>query len=312
VTTNQYGVAILTIKGDWLLDDENLRGEIIEIADARKESYGGAEGKGYKPHMVEPATIEEDVLRREFTFNTLLWRLMDLTNGPEKAEVIDLTGCGRNDLAEGVLRCPREPDVVFADDATRMLRAIKFTGKYGFKVPPDVAASIKRNAHKMKQMPWEAIATLLVNEVLAQPSARKSLVQMKTLGLLDVIAEMIVEQKPFAAYMVNQLRTNRKVQLLLDLMELGLPASTPLSFLDPKGQQRLREITVPMPEDVASRFVDLLIKPPVDNQRVIEDLKLPGPERAKIIPLARQIILESPLLIHDGRKLTEEVLRRWQ
>lgn len=311
VTTNQYGVAILTVKGDWALDGENLRGEVIEIADARKESYGGAEGKGYKPHMVEPATIEEDVLRREFSFNTLLWRLMDLTQGPEKAEVIDLTGCGRKDLEDGVLRCPRDPDVVFADDATRMLRAIKFTGKYGFKVPPDVAASIKRNAPKMKQMPWEAIATLLVNEVLAQPSARKSLVQMKALGLLDVVAEMITEQKPFAAYMANQLRTNRKVQLLLDLMEMGLPSSTPLSFLDPKGQQRLRDITVSMPEDVASRFVDLLIKPPVDNQRVIEALKLPGPERAKIIPLARKIILEEPLLVSDGRKLTEEVLRRW-
>lgn len=311
VTTNQYGVAIVTVKGDWILDGENLRGEVIEIADARKESYGGEAGKGYKPHSVEPATIEEDVLRREFSFNTLLWRLMDLTHGPEKAEVVDLTGCGRRHLEEGVLQCPRDPDVVFSDDPTRMLRAIKFTGKYGFKIPPDVAASIKRNAPKMKQMPWEAIATLLVNEVLSQPTARKSLLQMQGLGLLDVIAEMVREQKPFAAYMVNQLRTNRKVQLLLDLMELGLPSSTPISFLDPKGQQRLREITLPMEEDEAGQFLDKLIKPPVDNQRLIDELSLPGPDRAKIIPRARAILLENPALAGDGGKLTEEILRRW-
>lgn len=311
VTTNQYGVSILTIKGDWVLDGENLKGEVIEIADARKESYGGEAGKGYKPHMVEPATIEEDVYRREFTFNTLLWRLMDLTQGPEKAEIVDLTGCGRRDLEEGVLKCPRDPDVVFADDPTRMLRAIKFTGKYGFRIPPDVAASIKRNAPKMKHMPWEAIATLLVNEVLAQPTARKSLVQMKGLGLLDVVAEMVQSQKPFAAYMVNQLRTNRKVQLLLDLMELGLPSSTPIAFLEPAGQQRLREITLPMAEDEAASFLDQLLKPPVDNQRVIETLELPGPERAKIIPLARQLILQDPSLVKSSKRLTDAVLKEW-
>lgn len=311
VTTNQYGVAILTVKGDWMLDGENLRDEVIEIADARKESYGGEAGKGYKPHMVEPATIEEDVVRREFTFNTLMWRLMDLANGPEKAEVVDLTGCGRHDLDEGVLRCPRDPDVVFSDDPTRMLRAIKFTGKYGFKIPPDVAASIRRNARKLKQMPWEAVATLLVGEVLSQPTAQRSLVQMQDLGLLDVVSEMIREQKPFATYMANQLRTNRKVQLLLDLMDLGVPASTPISFLDRAGQDRLRQITVAMPEDIAGRFVDHLIKPPVDNGRVISELSLAPQDRARIIPLARALILETPSLATDGHRLTDEVLKRW-
>lgn len=311
VTTNQYGVAILTVKGDWVLEGENLRDEVIEIADARKESYGGEAGKGYKPHSVEPATIEEDVLRREFSFNTLLWRLMDLVNGPEKAEVIDLTGCGRRDLDEGVLKCPRDPDAVFSDDPTRMLRAIKFTGKYGFKIPPDVAASIHRNARRLKQMPWEAVAVLLVGEVLGQPTAQRSLVQMRDLGLLDAVSEMIREQKPFATYMANQLRTNRKVQLLLDLMELGVPASTPISFLDRAGQERLRQITVAMPEDVAARFVDHLIKPPVDNMRVISQLSLGGPDRARIIPLARHLILETPSLATDGHRLTDEVLKRW-
>jgi tRNA nucleotidyltransferase/poly(A) polymerase/2'-5' RNA ligase len=311
VTTNQYGVAILTVKGDWVLDGENLKGEVIEIADARKESYGGHGGKGYKPHMVEPATIEEDVYRREFSFNTLLWRLMDLVNGPEKAEVIDLTGCGLRDLHEGTLRCPREPDVVFSDDPTRMLRAIKFTGKYGFKIPLDVANSIRHNARKLKQMPWEAVASLLVGEVLSQPAAQRSLVQMRELGLLDAISEMIREQKPFATYMANQLRTNRKVQLLLDLMDLGVPASTPISFLDRGGQDRLRQITVAMPEDVAGRFVDHLIKPPLDNMKVISQLSLDGPDRARIIPLARQLILETPALATDGHRLTDEVIRRW-
>lgn len=308
VTTNQYGVAILTVKGDWLLDGENMRGEVIEIANARKESYGGEAGKGYKPHAVVPATIEEDVVRREFTVNTLLWRLLDLAHGPEKAEVVDLTGCGVRDLAEGHLRCPRDPDVVFSDDPTRILRAIKFTGKYGFKIPPDLAVSIRKNAPKMKRMPWEAIATILVGDVLNQPTARKSLLQMRDLGLLDVVSEMIREQKPFATYMANQLRSNRKVQLLLDLMDLGVPAQTPLSFLDRASQQRLRDLTVAMPEDEASAFVELLIKPPVDNKRVIDVLELPPVERNKIIPTARHLILQDPVLGSNRQRLTDRVI----
>jgi len=311
LTTNQYGVAILTVKGNWELDGENLKGEVLEIANARKESYGGAGGKGYKPSDVVPATIEEDLLRREFSFNTLLWRLMDLANGPEKAEVIDLTGCGIKDLRERNLRCPRDPDIVFSDDPTRMLRAIKFTGKYGFKIPPDVVRSIQKNAPKMKRMPWEAIATLLVENVLNEPTARKSLQQMQKLGLLKVISEMIQEQKPFAAYMANQLRKNRKVQLLLDLMDLGVPAQTPLSFLDRQEQQRLRELTVSMPEDKASQFVDLLIKPPVDNREVIDRLSLEGAQRGEITPLARKLILRDPSLAMNGRKLTQEVIRNY-
>lgn len=308
VTTNQYGVAILTVKGDWLVGGENMRGEVLEIANARKESYGGESGKGYKPHTVAPATIEEDVLRREFSFNTLLWRMLDLAHGPDRAEVIDLTGCGRRDLEEGVLRCPREPDVVFSDDPTRMLRAIKFTGKYGFKIPPDLVRSIRKNAPMMKRMPWEAIASILVGDVLSQPTARKSLVQMKQLGLLEVVSEMIQEQKPFATYMANQLRTNRRVPLLLDLMELGVPAQTPINFLDRAGQQRLRSLTVAMPEDEAAAFVDVLIKPPVDSKRVIDALALEPAQRRDIVPTARHLILQDPALAASRVRLTDRVI----
>jgi tRNA nucleotidyltransferase/poly(A) polymerase/2'-5' RNA ligase len=308
VTTNQYGVAILTVKGDWMIGNDNLKGEVIEIANARKESYGGAGGKGYKPHSVEPATIEEDLLRREFTFNTLLWRMLDLAKGPDRAEVIDLTGCGVRDLNERKIQCPQDPDRTFSDDPTRMLRAIKFTGKYGFKIPPDVARSIRKNVRKMKRMPWEAVASILVNDVLNQPTARRSLQQMKSLGILEVISEMIQESKPFATYMANQLRRNRKVQFLLDLMELGVPAKTPISFLDRAGQARLRDLTVSMPEKEAVALVEKLIKPPVDSRRVIEVLDLPGPDRRFIVPTARHVILQEPELAAKGQHLTDRVI----
>jgi len=300
LTTNQYNVAIITVKGEWTLDGVEMKGEVIEIANSRKESYGGAGGQGYKPHMVEDATVEEDIYRREFTFNTLLWRLMDLTNGPEKAEVIDLTGCGIRDLESRTMACPRDPDVVFSDDPTRLLRAIKFVAKYGFKIPKDLAASIKRNAPAMKRAPWEAIATILVENVLNEATARDALKLMKKLGLLDVIAEMVQEQRPFATYLSRQLK-DRDVALLLDLMDLGLSVKSPITFLDRDQQKRLRELTTPMQRDDAQDFLKKLTKPPVDNMRHINENSLQGRDRSLPVTYARGLILQEPDI--SARKL---------
>lgn len=306
LTTNQYGVSILTVKGDWMVDGHNLSGEVIEIANARKESYGGEAGKGYKPDQVDLATIEEDLLRREFTFNTLLWRLQDLATGPEKAEIVDLTGCGLRDLNNMTMRCPRDPDIVFADDPTRMLRAIKFSTKYGFQIPDDLAASIRKNADKMKNAPWEAIAGIFINNVLNEPTAPSALRQMKSLGLLDVVAEMVQEQKPFATYLAKQLR-NRKVSLLLDLLDLGLTDPSPLKFLTRDQQQRLREITTGMDSAEADAFASYLAKPTVDNRSLITDFSLQGPSRALPILYAREALLESPDLAGNRAGLDKAI-----
>jgi len=109
LTVNNYLVAIITISNSWVVEGEDLQGEMIEIATARSELYGGSAGKGYKPHEVTPVTIEEDLCRRELTYNCLLWRLHDIANGPDKKQILDLTGCGLKDLAEGIMRCPSDP-----------------------------------------------------------------------------------------------------------------------------------------------------------------------------------------------------------
>ena len=304
ITTNQYGVAILTVKGEWDLDEIPMKGEVIEIANARKESYGetGGKGKGYKPTDVQPATIEEDVYRREFTFNTLLWRLLDLAHGPDKAEIIDITGLGKSHLEQKLIHTPLDPDKTFGDDPTRMLRAIKFLVKYDLEIAPAVAASIRQNAGKMKNMPWEAVGKILVGDILNTPSARESLLTMASLGLIDVLAEMIQEQKPFAAYMAGQFNQNRNVGLLLDLADLGLGAR-PIEFLTKIQQIRLREITTPMDRDEASEFFALLKKPQVNSMTLIEEFKLEGRERSDISKIAIEAILASPILAYHPDRL---------
>jgi len=306
--TNQYGVAIITVKGPWVLDGHDLSGEVIEIANARKESYGAGDdaGKGYKPTDVQPATITEDVERREFTFNTLLWRLRDLTHGPDKAEVIDLTGCGLRDLEQGTVRCPRDPDIVFADDPTRMLRLIKFVGRYGFKVPPDVAASVRRNAGRIAQAPWEAIASILVHDVIEKPYARRVLPMMKDLGLIDAVAGMVSRTPPFRSYLERELR-GKPAHLVADLLTHGLNDPTPVKALTPDQRARFVAVVEGLSEIDAELLSNALQRPPVDNDALIREFNLKPADRGRIAPIARDALLDDPTLASDAIALTDAV-----
>ena len=306
--TNQYGVAIITVKGSWVLDGHDLEGEVIEIANARKESYGAGDdaGKGYKPTDVQPATITEDVDRREFTFNTLLWRMRDLAQGPDRAEIIDLTGCGLRDLEQGVVRCPRDPDIVFSDDPTRMLRLVKFVGRYGFKVPPDVAASVRRNAGRIAQAPWEAIGSILVHDIIEKPYARRVLPMMRDLGLIDAIAGMVSRTQPFRTYLERELR-GRPAHLVADLLSHGLQDPTPVKALTPAQRARFVDVVTGLSEIDAELLSNALQRPPVDNDAIIREFNLKAIERGRIAPAARDALLADPTLASDAVALTDAV-----
>jgi len=307
LATNQYGVAIVTIKDDWIIDGQNFNGEIIEIANARKESYGKTkddEGKGYKPTDVQPATIQEDLLRREFTFNTLLWRMADLDDGPDASDTIDILGTGLKDLYNKNMRTPSDPDVTFSDDPTRILRAIKFMGKYGFTLSPEVEQSIMRNADKMKNAPWEAIGTILVENILDEPNAHIMFQDMKRLGLVSVIEEMIAQNQPFATYLKRQMQNNKNIDLLYELFESSIMNVSALGFLRPDQRTKFRDILdrneyLPhSPEE----FISLLQKPKINNKQLMDEFPAIS-EDPRILGTVNQLvkdhILDNPSIADD-------------
>lgn len=309
LATNNYGVALLHVTGDWFLGDENLKGEDIEIANARKESYGGEAGKGYKPHMVEPATIEEDVVRREFTFNTLLWRLHDLADGPDKAEILDLTGCGLRDLQDGVMRCPTSPDKTFSDDPSRMVRAVKFLVKYGFRISLEVERSIQKNKQKLKEIPHAHLSNMLINTFLREPTGKKALIEMDRLGLLGVIKEIAQTEKPFREALAGWADKEARIEFLFVLMDFGLPSGRRLAFLDPHQQVRVRDVTVDLSHDAADAYVQVLAQPGkvADIPALMTEFDLKGPAVRQVTDIARRLMLANPELAGDGAKLTARV-----
>ena len=94
----------------------SIEGKQVELVSARSESYAP---ESRKPD-VTPATLKDDVLRRDFTINTLMENL-------HTGEVLDLTGEARSDIENGIIRTPTDPEITFEDDPLRMLRAIRFS-----------------------------------------------------------------------------------------------------------------------------------------------------------------------------------------
>lgn len=315
IVTDALMVSKVYVKSPWLLEGHQMMGEVIEIVNAREEIY--EEGSGHKPVRVDPTTLERDVLRREFTFNTLMWRLLDLADGPDRAEIIDLTGCGVKDLDDRVMRCPQDPNRTFFEDPTRIIRTIKFAFKYGFKLPPDVRAAAIAQAPQLKRIPsktWSVLQTV----VLDNAQYKKALDVMLDLGVVDVIAEMVQEDSAFATTLTNYAE-KRGVAYLFDLMDIGIPLKSLVSYFTAQEQGRIREVTSQMPREEALDYVAKLRNP---GAAYADKSFVPSLARAlgitpkgmadfmpSVTSVGRELLLRNPELALDPVSLRDLVRR---
>lgn len=282
-----------------LLDLGYQYNQVVSIQDAGKQDvYDLSMGEGMEPAFVANGLV---------VHNTLLWRLEDLVHGPERAEVLDLTGLGVGHLRDKEIHTPLDPDRTFRDDPTRMLRILKFLLRYDLKISPDVVAATKRNAHRLADMPWEAVATILVRDILGSPKARRGLKIMSDLGLTQALVDMVKKQPPFAAYLTRQLANgNHGVDLLLDLTDLGLDSRV-LGFLTGGQKEAFRRLVAEMDPVRARKFLDTLRQPPIDSLALIEEFDLQGRDRGVLVPTAREVLLDDPDKMDDPAEITQGV-----
>ncbi len=149
----------------------------IEFVGARRESYSH---DSRKP-IVENGTLEDDQNRRDFTVNALAVCL----NADRYGELMDPFG-GIQDLNNGILRTPLDPDITFSDDPLRMMRAVRFASQLGFRIADDTFEAISRNAKRIEIVSAERITTEL-NKILLSPTPSLGLKLMQKCGLMQLI-----------------------------------------------------------------------------------------------------------------------------
>ncbi len=152
-----------------------LEGEQFEVATFRADAdYVD----GRRPSAVRFGTLEEDAKRRDFTIGGMY---LD----PQTGRVIDLVG-GMRDLRAGVIRAIGDPDLRFAEDHLRMLRAIRFAARLNFSIDPFTWSAIQRNAGKIGQIAAERIGEELTM-MMTEGGAAEGLDLLVDSGLASVI-----------------------------------------------------------------------------------------------------------------------------
>lgn len=149
----------------------------VEFVGARKESY---QRDSRKP-IVEDGTLEDDQDRRDFTINAMAVCL----NAKRFGELVDPFN-GIQDLKDGIIRTPLDPDVTFSDDPLRMMRCIRFATQLNFFIDDDTFASLERNKDRIEIISKERIADEL-NKIILSPIPSKGFIDLDRCGLLPYI-----------------------------------------------------------------------------------------------------------------------------
>lgn len=152
-------------------------GTEIEFVGARKESYSH---DSRKP-VVEDGTLEDDQNRRDFTINAMAVCL----NAGRFGELVD-PFYGIEDLEDGIIRTPLDPDITFSDDPLRMMRCVRFASQLNFMIEDDTFVALERNAHRIKIVSGERIKDEL-NKIMMTRTPSRGFVELQRSGLLNLI-----------------------------------------------------------------------------------------------------------------------------
>jgi poly(A) polymerase len=156
----------------------------VEVATFRSD-MGYSDGR-HPDRVVYSKTPQEDVQRRDFTINGLLMR-------HDSGDVLDFVG-GQQDLSAGIIRAIGDPELRFAEDKLRMMRAVRFAARFGFEIEPATLRAIQRHVVEIQQVSPERLREELT-KMLTEGSARRAFELLEETGLLEQALPEIAAMK---------------------------------------------------------------------------------------------------------------------
>lgn len=171
----QFGVMLV------LIDEQPF-----EVASFR---YDGPYLDGRHPMHVRYGSLEEDIQRRDFTINGMIY-------DPQANRVIDRVG-GMADLKRRSVRAIGDAQERFEEDRLRMIRAVRFAASLDFAIEPLTFDAIQKLAPTVTKIAWERIGDELTR-ILTAGGARRGFELLDRSGLLEVLLPEISAMKGIA------------------------------------------------------------------------------------------------------------------
>jgi tRNA nucleotidyltransferase (CCA-adding enzyme) len=208
----------------------------VDFATSRRERY---ERPGALP-VVEPAPIEEDLARRDFTINAMAIGL----TGDDVGRLHDPHG-GRDDLEGRRIRVLY--DASFVDDPTRLLRAVRYEARFDFRMEPETGRLA------IQALDGDALSTVSGSRIRDE--------------LMDLLGE---EQMPAAVERLRELGMDRALDPSLDA-DPNLAAAAALGCAETGADRRLAALAALVSRSPAELepWVDGLGLGRSDRQRVV-------------------------------------------
>jgi putative nucleotidyltransferase with HDIG domain len=174
----QFGVMLVIVEG-----------QSFEVASFR---HDGPYLDGRRPAHVRYGSLQEDIVRRDFTINGMVY-------DPIADRVIDIVG-GERDLQRKLIRAIGSPRARFEEDRLRMIRAVRFAASLGFVVEAETLAAIRDLAPGIGQISSERIGEE-ITRILTEGGAKAGFELLDQTGLLKILLPEIdamkgVEQSP--------------------------------------------------------------------------------------------------------------------
>ncbi|MET0500715.1 MAG: CCA tRNA nucleotidyltransferase [Candidatus Binatia bacterium] len=174
----QFGVVLVVVEG-----------QPFEVASFR---HDGPYLDGRRPTHVRYGSLEEDILRRDFTINGMIY-------DPISGQIIDRIG-GRRDLESKLVRAIGDPRSRFEEDRLRMVRAVRFAASLGFTIESTTLEAIRELAPTIKDISWERNGEE-ITRILTEGGAKTGFELLDRTGLLKVLLPEVdamkgIEQSP--------------------------------------------------------------------------------------------------------------------
>jgi len=151
-------------------------GTNFEVATFREER-GYADGR----HPDEITYTDDpalDAKRRDFTINSMFY-------DPIEDKILDFEG-GQEDIKDKILRSVGNANARFSEDYLRILRAVRFSTRFGFKLESSTETAIKKNIDGLRKISNERIRDEL-NKMFTGNAPAEALKMLDSLGVLDIV-----------------------------------------------------------------------------------------------------------------------------